>query len=53
MRAAVIEDIKKIVIKEDYPKPIPGPDEALVKVHYCEYVEVILQILPLKCTICP
>ncbi|MFW9827372.1 MAG: zinc-binding dehydrogenase [Candidatus Thorarchaeota archaeon] len=20
---------------EDYPKPIPGPDEALVKVHYC------------------
>ena len=21
--------------KEDYPKPTPGPDEALVKVHYC------------------
>jgi len=20
---------------EDYPKPVPGPDEALVKVHYC------------------
>ncbi|MFX1504257.1 MAG: zinc-binding dehydrogenase, partial [Promethearchaeota archaeon] len=35
MKAAVIEDIKKIVYKEDYPKPIPGPDEALVRVHYC------------------
>jgi L-iditol 2-dehydrogenase/galactitol-1-phosphate 5-dehydrogenase len=23
------------VYKEDYPKPNPGPDEALVKVHYC------------------
>ncbi|MFX1355380.1 MAG: alcohol dehydrogenase catalytic domain-containing protein, partial [Promethearchaeota archaeon] len=21
--------------KEDYPKPVPDPDEALVKVHYC------------------
>ncbi|MFX0021064.1 MAG: zinc-binding dehydrogenase [Candidatus Hermodarchaeota archaeon] len=21
--------------REDYPKPTPGPDEALVKVHYC------------------
>jgi (R,R)-butanediol dehydrogenase/meso-butanediol dehydrogenase/diacetyl reductase len=35
MKAAVIEDIKKIVIKQDYPKPIAGPDEAIVKVHYC------------------
>jgi threonine dehydrogenase-like Zn-dependent dehydrogenase len=35
MRAAVFEDVKKIVYKEDYPKPIPGPDEVLVKVHYC------------------
>ncbi len=35
MKAAVIEDIQKIVYKKDYPKPIPGPDEALVKVHYC------------------
>ena len=35
MKAAFIEDIQKIVYKEDYPKPIPGPNEALVKVHYC------------------
>jgi 2-desacetyl-2-hydroxyethyl bacteriochlorophyllide A dehydrogenase len=35
MKAAVIEDIKKIVYRDDYPKPIVGPDEALVKVHYC------------------
>ena len=35
MKAAIIEDIKKIVLKEDYPKPTPGPDEAIVKVHYC------------------
>ena len=35
MKAAVIEDIQKIIFKEDYPKPIPGPDEALVKVYYC------------------
>ena len=35
MKAAVIEDIQRIVYKEDYPKPSPGPDEALVKVHYC------------------
>ncbi|MFX1380126.1 MAG: zinc-binding dehydrogenase [Promethearchaeota archaeon] len=24
-----------MVFREDYPKPTPGPDEALVKVHYC------------------
>jgi 2-desacetyl-2-hydroxyethyl bacteriochlorophyllide A dehydrogenase len=35
MKAAVIEDIQKIVYKEDYPKPSPGPNEAIVKVHYC------------------
>ncbi len=35
MRAAVFEDIKKLVYREDYPKPTPGPDDALVKVHYC------------------
>jgi len=35
VKAAVIEDIQKIVYKKDYPKPIPGPEEALVKVHYC------------------
>ncbi len=35
MKAAVIEDIKNIVLKEDYPKPTPGPNEAIVKVHYC------------------
>ena len=35
MKAAVFEDIQKIVYKEDYPKPIPGPDDVLVKVHYC------------------
>ncbi len=30
-----MEDIKKIVYREDYPEPILEPDEALVKVHYC------------------
>ena len=35
MKAAVIEDIQKIIYKEDYPKPTPGSDDAIVKVHYC------------------
>jgi len=35
IKAAIIEDIKKIIYRKDYPKPTPGPDEALVKVHYC------------------
>lgn len=35
MKAAVIEDIQKIVVRKDYPKPSPSPDEAIVKVHYC------------------
>jgi (R,R)-butanediol dehydrogenase/meso-butanediol dehydrogenase/diacetyl reductase len=35
MKAAVIEDIKKIIIKEDYPKPSPDPNKAIVKVNYC------------------
>ncbi|MHA1725081.1 MAG: zinc-dependent alcohol dehydrogenase [Promethearchaeota archaeon] len=35
IRAAVFEDIKKISYREDYPDPVQGPEEALVKVHYC------------------
>ncbi|TFG05763.1 MAG: hypothetical protein EU536_00890 [Promethearchaeota archaeon] len=35
MRAAVFEDIYRIVYVEDYPRPTPGPDDALVKVYYC------------------
>ena len=35
MKAAVFEDVKKIVYREDYPKPEVGPDDAIVKVHYC------------------
>jgi len=35
LKAAVFEDVKKLVYREDYQKPIPGPDDALVKVHYC------------------
>jgi len=35
IRAAVFEDIKKIIYIENYPKPEIGPDYALVKVHYC------------------
>jgi len=35
IKAAVFEDIKKIVYKEDYPEPSIGPDDVLVKVHYC------------------
>ncbi len=35
MKAAVFEDVKKIIYKEDYPTPKPGPDEVLVKVYYC------------------
>ena len=35
MRAAVLEDIQKIIYKEDYPKPTLGIDGVLVKVHYC------------------
>lgn len=35
MRAAVFEDVRQIRYTEDYPRPVPEPDEALVKVHYC------------------
>jgi len=35
MKAAVFEEIKKIVYREDYPKPVPGSDDVLVKVNYC------------------
>ena len=35
MRAAVFEDIKKIVYKEDYPRPIAETNDVLVKVDYC------------------
>ena len=35
IKAAVFEDIKKIVYREDYPKPTIGFDDVLVKVHYC------------------
>ena len=35
MKAAVFEDAKKLIYREDYPKPTIGPDDALVKVHYC------------------
>lgn len=35
IRAAVFEDVKKIVYRDDYPKPVPGPDEVIVRVHYC------------------
>ena len=35
IRAAVFEDIQKIVYKDDYPKPEINEDETLVKVHYC------------------
>ena len=34
MKAAVSAAIGKIEIQE-VPRPIPGPDEALIKVHYC------------------
>ncbi|NVM17820.1 MAG: alcohol dehydrogenase catalytic domain-containing protein [Candidatus Lokiarchaeota archaeon] len=35
MRAAVFEDIKKIVYKEDYPRPTVGINDVIVKVDYC------------------
>ena len=35
MRAAVFEDVKEMVYYEDYPKPTPGPDDVIIKVHYC------------------
>ncbi|MDD1777780.1 MAG: alcohol dehydrogenase catalytic domain-containing protein, partial [Candidatus Helarchaeota archaeon] len=35
MRAAVFEDIRKIVYRLDYPKPVVGPNDALVRVRYC------------------
>ena len=35
MKAAVFKDIKTIEYMEDYPKPSIGPDDALVRVHYC------------------
>ncbi len=35
MKAAVFKDVQKIEFVKDYPKPHVGPDDALVKVHYC------------------
>jgi 2-desacetyl-2-hydroxyethyl bacteriochlorophyllide A dehydrogenase len=35
MKAAVFVDTRKIEYYEDYPKPILGKDDILVKVHYC------------------
>ncbi|MFW9949590.1 MAG: zinc-binding dehydrogenase [Candidatus Thorarchaeota archaeon] len=35
MKAAIFIDVKKIIYKEDYPEPIPGVHDVLVKVHYC------------------
>lgn len=35
MRAAVFEDINKIVYYEDYPEPGLDPDDIIVRVHYC------------------
>ena len=35
MKAAIFEDIKKIVYREDYPDPIPGDNDVILKVHYC------------------
>ncbi|MFX1442463.1 MAG: zinc-binding dehydrogenase [Promethearchaeota archaeon] len=31
----MFEDIKKIIVKDDYPEPTSGPDDVIVKVHYC------------------
>ncbi|MFX0081108.1 MAG: zinc-binding dehydrogenase [Candidatus Hodarchaeota archaeon] len=35
IKAAVFEDIYKIVYREDYPKPTLGSDDVLIRVHYC------------------
>ncbi|MFX1494759.1 MAG: zinc-binding dehydrogenase [Promethearchaeota archaeon] len=35
IKAAVFEDIRRIVYKEDYPEPIVAKDKVIVKVHYC------------------
>ncbi len=35
MKAAVFIDVKKIIYREDYPKPSSGPDDVIVKTHYC------------------
>ena len=35
MKAAVFINVKKIIYREDYPKPSPGSDDVIVKTHYC------------------
>ncbi|MFX1587773.1 MAG: zinc-binding dehydrogenase [Promethearchaeota archaeon] len=35
IKAAVFEDIQKIIYKEDYPKPTAGKEHVIVKVNYC------------------
>ncbi|GAB4330750.1 MAG: hypothetical protein Kow0069_38410 [Promethearchaeota archaeon] len=35
VRAAVFEEVKKIVVRDDYPDPQPGLDEVVVRVRYC------------------
>ena len=35
MKAAIFEDVKKIIYREDYPDPEPGDNDVILKVHYC------------------
>ena len=35
MRGAFYEGVRKIVIRDDLPKPTINPDEVLIKVKYC------------------
>ncbi|MHA1734233.1 MAG: zinc-dependent alcohol dehydrogenase [Promethearchaeota archaeon] len=31
----MFEDVRKVVVHDDYPDPVAGPGEALIRVHYC------------------
>ncbi len=35
MKAAIFEDVRKIIYREDYPNPTPEDDDIILKVHYC------------------
>ena len=35
MKAAIFVDVKKIIYDENYPKPLPGIDDVIIKTHYC------------------
>jgi propanol-preferring alcohol dehydrogenase len=44
MRAMVLEEIAQPLVLRDVPKPVPGPEELLIRVHACGVCRTDLHI---------